>query len=92
MKLPEVANLTSIRALCSEDVEIDFFNNIIHLQVISLHYVFMRFYVYENIFFFFSFIYLFFEINKFCDTCIKAQLSICNILPCNPPVSTSASS
>ncbi|GLU08657.1 hypothetical protein SLE2022_255570 [Rubroshorea leprosula] len=32
MKLPEVANLTSIRALCSQDAEIDFFNNIIHLQ------------------------------------------------------------
>uniref|UniRef100_A0A2P2MF27 Uncharacterized protein n=1 Tax=Rhizophora mucronata TaxID=61149 RepID=A0A2P2MF27_RHIMU len=32
LKLPGVANLGSFRALCSEDAEQDFFNNIIHLQ------------------------------------------------------------
>ncbi|KAB1216916.1 hypothetical protein CJ030_MR4G016071 [Morella rubra] len=32
LKLPEVANLDSLRALCSKDAEVDFFNNIIHLQ------------------------------------------------------------
>ncbi|KAE8036875.1 hypothetical protein FH972_009508 [Carpinus fangiana] len=32
MKLPEVANLNSLRALCSSDPEVDFFNNIVHLQ------------------------------------------------------------
>ncbi|KAB1206516.1 hypothetical protein CJ030_MR7G000028 [Morella rubra] len=32
LKHPEVANLYSLRALCSKDAEVDFFNNIIHLQ------------------------------------------------------------
>ncbi|ONI16067.1 hypothetical protein PRUPE_3G077100 [Prunus persica] len=32
LKLPEVANLGSLKALCDEDAEIDFFNNIVHLQ------------------------------------------------------------
>lgn len=32
MKLPELANLNSLRALCSNDAEVDFFNNISHLQ------------------------------------------------------------
>ncbi|PIN21963.1 DRIM (Down-regulated in metastasis)-like protein [Handroanthus impetiginosus] len=31
-KLPTVANLGSYRALCSDDAEQDFFNNIVHLQ------------------------------------------------------------
>ena len=33
LKLPNVANLNSLKALCEEDAEVDFFNNIIHLQV-----------------------------------------------------------
>ncbi|KAG6678404.1 hypothetical protein I3842_14G078800 [Carya illinoinensis] len=32
LKLPEVENLTSLGALCSKDAEVDFFNNIVHLQ------------------------------------------------------------
>ncbi|CAL1353831.1 unnamed protein product [Linum trigynum] len=32
LKLPEVSNLGSFRALCSEDADQDFFKNIIHLQ------------------------------------------------------------
>ncbi|GAV59009.1 LOW QUALITY PROTEIN: DRIM domain-containing protein, partial [Cephalotus follicularis] len=32
LKLPEVDKLYSFKALCSEDAEVDFFNNIIHLQ------------------------------------------------------------
>ncbi|KAM6565406.1 hypothetical protein CsatA_024534 [Cannabis sativa] len=32
MKLPNMGNLDSLKVLCDEDVEIDFFNNIIHLQ------------------------------------------------------------
>ncbi|OWM88808.1 hypothetical protein CDL15_Pgr020762 [Punica granatum] len=32
VKLPEVANLSSLKPLCSEDAEVDFFNNLIHLQ------------------------------------------------------------
>ncbi|XP_059666315.1 uncharacterized protein LOC132312087 [Cornus florida] len=32
LKLPKVQNLNSFRALCSDDAEQDFFNNIIHLQ------------------------------------------------------------
>ncbi|CAK7328417.1 unnamed protein product [Dovyalis caffra] len=32
LKLPEVAKFSSLKALCSEDAELDFFNNIIHLQ------------------------------------------------------------
>ncbi|KAK9281533.1 hypothetical protein L1049_004436 [Liquidambar formosana] len=32
LKLPEVPNLRSLKALCSEDAEVDFFNNIMHLQ------------------------------------------------------------
>ncbi|KAL0433004.1 UNVERIFIED_CONTAM: Small subunit processome component 20 [Sesamum latifolium] len=32
LKLPKVANLDSYRALCSDDAEQDFFNNIVHLQ------------------------------------------------------------
>ncbi|XP_073295585.1 uncharacterized protein [Primulina huaijiensis] len=32
LKLPEVASLDSYRALCSDDAEQDFFNNIVHLQ------------------------------------------------------------
>ncbi|PON57236.1 Coatomer beta subunit [Trema orientale] len=32
LKLPNVANLNSLEGLCDEDAEIDFFNNIIHLQ------------------------------------------------------------
>jgi hypothetical protein len=39
MKLPEVANLNSLRALCSSDPEVDFFNNIVHLQVSSMLYL-----------------------------------------------------
>lgn len=31
--LPEVANLGSLKDLCDDDAEIDFFNNIVHLQV-----------------------------------------------------------
>lgn len=33
LKLPEVENLSYLKALCSADAEQDFFNNIIHLQV-----------------------------------------------------------
>jgi U3 small nucleolar RNA-associated protein 20 len=36
LKLPKVAKFSSFKALCSEDAEVDFFNNIIHLQVNSL--------------------------------------------------------
>ncbi|WCJ33154.1 ARM repeat superfamily protein [Euphorbia peplus] len=32
LKLPEFENLKTLKALCSEDAEQDFFNNIIHLQ------------------------------------------------------------
>ncbi|KAG5541124.1 hypothetical protein RHGRI_021112 [Rhododendron griersonianum] len=32
LKLPNVPSLTSFRALCSEDAELDFFKNIMHLQ------------------------------------------------------------
>uniref|UniRef100_A0A803Q1W1 ARM repeat superfamily protein n=1 Tax=Cannabis sativa TaxID=3483 RepID=A0A803Q1W1_CANSA len=32
MKLPNMGNLDSLKVLCDEGVEIDFFNNIIHLQ------------------------------------------------------------
>jgi U3 small nucleolar RNA-associated protein 20 len=35
LKLPKVAKFSSFKALCSEDAEVDFFNNIIHLQVNS---------------------------------------------------------
>lgn len=33
LRVPDVANLGSFKALCCEDAEIDFFNNIVHLQV-----------------------------------------------------------
>lgn len=33
LKLPELANLNSFKSLCSEDAEVDFFFNIVHLQV-----------------------------------------------------------
>lgn len=33
LKLPEVLNLRSLMALCSEDAEVDFFNNIIDPKV-----------------------------------------------------------
>ena len=36
IKLPQLTNLNLFRALCSEDADQDFFNNIIHLQVILL--------------------------------------------------------
>lgn len=36
LKLPNVPSLTSLRALCGEDAEQDFFKNIMHLQVSSL--------------------------------------------------------
>ncbi|KAF7849855.1 hypothetical protein BT93_L0220 [Corymbia citriodora subsp. variegata] len=32
LKLPELANLNSFKPLCSEDAEVDFFFNIVHLQ------------------------------------------------------------
>ncbi|KAJ0034275.1 hypothetical protein Pint_25497 [Pistacia integerrima] len=32
LKLPQLSNLSSLRDLCSGDTEVDFFNNIIHLQ------------------------------------------------------------
>ncbi|KAF8392350.1 hypothetical protein HHK36_022692 [Tetracentron sinense] len=32
LKLPEIPVLNAFRALCSEDAEVDFFNNILHLQ------------------------------------------------------------
>ncbi|XP_062109162.1 uncharacterized protein LOC133819824 isoform X2 [Humulus lupulus] len=32
LKLPNMGNLDSLKVLCDEDAEIDFFNNIIHLQ------------------------------------------------------------
>ncbi|XP_010257842.1 PREDICTED: small subunit processome component 20 homolog [Nelumbo nucifera] len=32
LKLPEMRALNSFRSLCSEDAEVDFFNNILHLQ------------------------------------------------------------
>ncbi|KAI6693975.1 hypothetical protein NL676_021685, partial [Syzygium grande] len=32
LKLPELANLNSFKSLCSEDAEVDFFFNIVHLQ------------------------------------------------------------
>ncbi|KAG6388570.1 hypothetical protein SASPL_149999 [Salvia splendens] len=35
LKLPNESNLDSYRALCSDDAEQDFFNNIVHLQVIT---------------------------------------------------------
>ena len=34
LKLPQLSNLNSLKDLCSGDTEVDFFNNIIHLQVI----------------------------------------------------------
>lgn len=33
LKLPEVSNLKSLVALCSEDAEVDFFNNIVDPKV-----------------------------------------------------------
>lgn len=40
LKLPEVPNLHSFKILCSDDPEVDFFNNIIHLQVsFSYHFL-----------------------------------------------------
>lgn len=42
LKLPEVANLNSLGMLCSNDAEVDFFNNIIHLQVCFLCYFLLR--------------------------------------------------
>jgi len=42
LKLPEVANLNSLGMLCSNDAEVDFFNNIIHLQVSFLCYFLLR--------------------------------------------------
>lgn len=33
LKLPKGANLDSYRALCNDDTEQDFFNNVVHLQV-----------------------------------------------------------
>lgn len=41
MKLPEVPNLHSFKILCSDDPEVDFFNNIIHLQVSFSHHYLM---------------------------------------------------
>lgn len=32
LKLPQLPNLKSLKALCSEDAEVDFFNNIVHIQ------------------------------------------------------------
>ena len=32
-KLSEVSRLRTLKALCSEDAEVDFFDNIVHLQV-----------------------------------------------------------
>ncbi|KAJ0093493.1 hypothetical protein Patl1_26060 [Pistacia atlantica] len=32
LKLPQLSNLCSLRDLCSGDTEVDFFNNVIHLQ------------------------------------------------------------
>lgn len=34
LKLPQLSNLNSFKDLCSGDAEVDFFKNIIHLQVI----------------------------------------------------------
>lgn len=42
LKLPEVANLNSLGMLCSNDAEVDFFNNIIHLQVSFLCFFLLR--------------------------------------------------
>lgn len=36
LKLPEVANLGSYKALYSDDTEQDFFSNVVHLQVQAL--------------------------------------------------------
>ena len=41
LKLPEVPNLHSFKILCSDDPEVDFFNNIIHLQVSLSHHFLM---------------------------------------------------
>lgn len=38
--LPEVANLGSLKDLCDDDAEIDFFNNIVHLQVEFFYYIY----------------------------------------------------
>lgn len=58
LKLPDVSNLGSLKALCDEDAEIDFFNNIVHLQVsfasyLIWFYMFMRPFVSKHIHFFF---------------------------------------
>lgn len=42
LKLPEVENLTSLGALCSKDAEVDFFNNIVHLQVSFLCFILLK--------------------------------------------------
>lgn len=39
IKLPQLENLNLFRALCSEDADQDFFNNIVHLQVMFLFYM-----------------------------------------------------
>ncbi|KAL6970972.1 hypothetical protein U1Q18_030651 [Sarracenia purpurea var. burkii] len=44
LKLAKVSSLKSFRALCSDDAEQDFFNNIIHLQVIITNKVFVPFF------------------------------------------------
>lgn len=36
LRLPHMPDLNSFKVLCSEDAEVDFFNNITHLQVSSL--------------------------------------------------------
>lgn len=43
LKLPQLANLNSLKDLCSVDSEVDFFNNIIHLQVIIHFQIDIRF-------------------------------------------------
>ena len=35
LKFPKLTKFSSFKPLCSEDAEVDFFNNIIHLQVNS---------------------------------------------------------
>lgn len=49
LKLPQLSNLNSLKDLCSEDSEVDFFKNIIHLQVICLLYVFLKIYFHVDI-------------------------------------------
>lgn len=56
LKLSMVPSLKSLKVLCSEDAEQDFFNNIMHLQVLSLSNSVHCSYIDEEIFFYSVFV------------------------------------